>query len=139
MYRTGIDYLLAHETWERPVPRERVGFCPERIVPHPRSEAVGHFGRGTGSRCEPDEARRSQLCPAYFWYVERRWRPRNVAVAYRSRESEASGEMARKTWRSKVPSTNAAGRLRRVLGRFMMRPVHRRTRKAKPCDERRGP
>src|SRR5438093_3229077 len=34
--------------------------------------------------------------------VERRGRPSNVAVSYRSREREASGEMARKTWRRKL-------------------------------------
>src|SRR2546426_12242832 len=55
-----------------------------------------------GASCEPDEARGSQLCPAYSLHVARRWRPSNVAVAYRSRESEASGEMARKTWRHKL-------------------------------------
>src|SRR6185295_18014725 len=32
---------------------------------------------GTGSSCEPDEARGSQRCPAYSLYVERRWRPSN--------------------------------------------------------------
>src|SRR5712692_7998756 len=59
---------------------------------------VGHFGLGTGSSCVPDEARGSQLCPAYSLYVERRWRPSDVAVAYRSRESEA----VRRIWRSKL-------------------------------------
>src|SRR6266498_5848711 len=72
---------------------------------------VGQFGLGTGSSCEPDEARGSQLCPAYSLYVERRWRPSNVAVAYRSRESEASGEMARKTWRSKLAQYQRSGLL----------------------------
>src|SRR5438128_1588621 len=55
---------------------------------------VGRCGLGTASSFEP-EARGSQLCPAFSLYVERRRRPSNVAVAYRSRESEASGEMVR--------------------------------------------
>src|SRR5439155_21060756 len=62
---------------------------------------VGQFGPGTGSSCEPDEGRGSQLCPAYSLYVERRWRPSNVAVRAAA-EGEASGEMARKIWRSKL-------------------------------------
>src|SRR6266581_9553355 len=62
---------------------------------------VGQFGLGTGSSCEPDEARGSQLCPAYTPYVERRWRPSNVVVRAAA-EGEASGEMVRKIWRSKL-------------------------------------
>src|SRR5438128_9344337 len=66
------------------------------------STGSGLIRFGTGSNCEPDEARGSQLCPAHSLYVEPRGRPSNVAVAYRSRESEASGEMAREIWRSKL-------------------------------------
>src|SRR5437773_2714758 len=85
-------------TLERPPLYPR--FVNARVLP--ATFVVGQFGLGTGSSCEPDEARGSQLCPAYSLYVERRWRPSNVAAAYRSRESEASGEMARTTWRSKL-------------------------------------
>src|SRR3990172_13059125 len=56
---------------------------PNRGAPEPLFCNTGlvnlQAGRpsGTGSSCEPDEARGSQRREAYSLYVERRWRPSN--------------------------------------------------------------
>ncbi len=54
---------------------------------------MGHFGLGTGASCEPDEARASQLCPAYSLYVERRWRPSNEVWRSKLAQYPAENEL----------------------------------------------
>src|SRR2546422_6949556 len=94
---------------------------------------------GTGSSCEPDEARgpsfvQRTLCTLSVAGDRVTWPLPTAAVRARRAVKwlERYGE-------AHCPSTHAAGRLRRVLGRFMMRPVHRRTRTPKPSGERRRP
>src|SRR6266545_2759652 len=45
--------------------------------PLPGAKGCVTLASGTGSSCEPDEARGSQRREAYSLYVERRWRPSN--------------------------------------------------------------
>src|SRR6266545_3958196 len=54
-------------------PQATTGAAASRgIIPWSRHCGSRTPRRGTGSSCEPDEARGSQLCLAYLLYVERR-------------------------------------------------------------------
>ncbi len=90
-------------------PARRTREAPgEPAGPHPRvgprsqltgAQIVGQ-SRGSGSSCEPDEARGSPLCPAYSLYVERRGRPSNEVWRSKLTHCRALRAWRRTGWRA---------------------------------------